>query len=167
MIGKPFIITHPKTYYRGPFRKCIYCNSTEYSALYPNRPLSDEHVIPLSLGGNLILREASCAACEAITSAFEGNIARRILGPIRIHWNLPTRRRKSRPETLPLHLVYSDRNDIKEVPLEEHPPACALTKMNRPRLIASRDEDDAGEKEILVTMPLGIEYNQKLVERAI
>src|SRR3712207_705268 len=42
---------------------CIYCGATN--------ELTDEHVIPLALAGNIIVPDASCRACAAITSDFE------------------------------------------------------------------------------------------------
>jgi hypothetical protein len=41
----------------------------------------------------LILPDASCAACQAITSAFEGHNAGRLFRPIRRQFNMPSKRR--------------------------------------------------------------------------
>ena len=73
---------------------CIYCGATEN--------LHDEHIIPLALGGRWILPDASCAECGKKTSAFEGTCTRTILGPLRMLYDIRSRRRKERPETLPL-----------------------------------------------------------------
>lgn len=81
-----------KTY--RPVDSCIYCGNTS--------GLSDEHIIPYGLGGRWVLPRSSCAACAKITSAFEGTCQRTILGPLRMHYSLPTRRPKERPKTLPL-----------------------------------------------------------------
>jgi 5-methylcytosine-specific restriction endonuclease McrA len=43
--------------------KCIYCG-----ALVSDGKLGDEHIIPTSFGGNLILPRASCRNCERITT---------------------------------------------------------------------------------------------------
>src|SRR5262245_13319334 len=74
--------------------RCIYCGSTD--------SLSDEHIVPFSLGGKLVLRKASCKKCQDITGAFEGHCASRLYASIRIRENLPTRRPKNRPTKLPV-----------------------------------------------------------------
>lgn len=47
---------------------CIYCGS--------NRSLSDEHVIPYGLGGEIKLKKASCGECSDITKRFEQRLLR-------------------------------------------------------------------------------------------
>ena len=167
MIARPLRTIESIPAYVGPFGYCIYCGAKQYDPSKPDRRLADEHAIPFSLGGGIVLREASCARCEAITSAFEGTVARSVLGPIRIHYELPTRNKRSRPDRLPVTLVFNDRQENRDVPINEHPPICAVIAMNRPRLIANPDLDDLGEKQIIVNSPLGIEYNQYLIQRAI
>ena len=78
----------------SPVGSCIYCGrKTE---------LSTEHIIPYGLGGRWIIPESSCLPCAKKTGAFEGTCQRSILGPLRMHYNLPTRRPQERPSTLPL-----------------------------------------------------------------
>jgi hypothetical protein len=52
--------------------RCIYCDASGVA-------LSDEHVIPFALNGNLVIEDASCEDCRKLTSANEGIIARRML----------------------------------------------------------------------------------------
>lgn len=52
--------------------KCIYCGDTDV-------PLTKEHVIPLSLKGEMTLAKASCEKCRVITSKYERN-------PIHENW---------------------------------------------------------------------------------
>lgn len=73
---------------------CIYCGATKH--------LHDEHIIPLALGGRWILPKASCGKCGKKTSAFEGTCARTILGPLRMLYDMTSRRKKDRPDMLPL-----------------------------------------------------------------
>ncbi len=68
--------------------KCIYCGSDEAEGR-----LSDEHIIPDSLGGMLVLPAASCQACADVTSAIEGQNAGRLFRPIRRQLNFPSKRR--------------------------------------------------------------------------
>lgn len=45
--------------------------------------LTDEHVVPLSLGGQHILEDASCLDCADVTKRFEQDVAREMLGAAR------------------------------------------------------------------------------------
>lgn len=83
--------------------RCIYCGASE--------SLTDEHIIPFSAGGRWVLPRASCRQCAAITGAFEGEFSRTILGPLRMLYNMPTRRPKDRPAHLPLKVKYPHSTD--------------------------------------------------------
>jgi HNH endonuclease len=87
----------------APADRCIYCGSKEN--------LTKEHIIPFSLGGTWTFPKASCNACAKITGAFEGEFCRTILGPLRMLFNLPTRRPKERPKHLPLKVKYATSTD--------------------------------------------------------
>lgn len=83
--------------------KCIYCGSKER--------LTREHIIPYSAGGRWVLPEASCRDCAVVTGAIEGEFARTILGPLRMLYDMPTRRPKDRPKHLPLKVKYPASTD--------------------------------------------------------
>lgn len=85
--------THPKKTYAA-VNCCIYCGTTE--------ELSDEHIVPFGLGGRWVLPKSSCGDCAKKIGAFEGTCQRTMFGPLRMYFNLPTRRRKERPKKLPL-----------------------------------------------------------------
>lgn len=91
----------PRTY--PPVGRCIYCGTTAN--------LTREHIIPLAAGGRWILPQASCRDCAAITGAFEGECSRTILGPLRMFYDLPTRRPKERPKHLPIKVKYPTSTD--------------------------------------------------------
>ncbi|WP_440950329.1 HNH endonuclease [Methanosphaerula subterraneus] len=70
--------------------KCIYCGTEQGK-------LTNEHIVPLGLGGTVVLKSASCLACAKITSQFERDILR---GPFlnpRLAVGMPTRHKKTRP----------------------------------------------------------------------
>jgi hypothetical protein len=73
---------------------CVYCRATH--------GLSDEHIIPLGLGGRWLLPRSSCANCSAKSAAFERTCQRTMWGPLRMYFDLPSRRPGERPKTLPL-----------------------------------------------------------------
>jgi hypothetical protein len=84
---------HPDRKYDAVYR-CIYCGSEDN--------LSDEHIVPFGLGGRWVLPKASCASCAKTTSLFEQTCQRTMFGPLRLYYNMPSRRRSKRPQKLPL-----------------------------------------------------------------
>lgn len=82
-----------------PVWKCIYCGHVHTET----EPRGDEHIIPFSLGGPLMLPRASCASCSKKTGAFEQACARDMFGAYRLAGNLPTRHLDQRPRTLEIH----------------------------------------------------------------
>jgi 5-methylcytosine-specific restriction endonuclease McrA len=71
-----------------PVGRCIYCGSNGGSD-----GLRDEHMVPYSLGGHAALRQASCRACEAVTSRVELYLARHTFYQFRSHVRAPSRRK--------------------------------------------------------------------------
>ncbi len=100
----------------GPERievgRCIYCGTSA--------KLSDEHVIPRGLGGNLVLARASCPRCAEITSRFERNILRspQVLA-LRAAFGLPTYHPKNRPDTFRLTVTRNGEDEVLEVPTHQ------------------------------------------------
>jgi HNH endonuclease len=64
-------------------QRCLFCEK-EYEKL------SNEHVFPAALGGNLELRDGVCTNCNNEFSKFERVLAKE-LGPIRLLLNIPDR----------------------------------------------------------------------------
>lgn len=124
-----------------PVSRCIYCGAGE--------GLSDEHIIPFGIGGRWILPRASCANCARITGAFEGVCQRTILGPLRMYYDLPSRRRKQRPKKLPLK-VKVDPNDewtFMDVDQDVYPFLVLLPILDLPDAISGkRTEGERGAK---------------------
>jgi hypothetical protein len=80
--------------------KCIYCGSIE--------KLSREHVIPFGLGGDLVLRDASCHLCSTETGKLELRLLRGHWWPYRLYLGMPSRRSN---EVVPDLLVKIKRSD--------------------------------------------------------
>lgn len=108
------MITEKKVYPKVD--RCIYCGVDNFE-------LTDEHIIPLGLGGNWILPKSSCRECATITGRVEQFCLRQMLGNIRLRLNFPTRRRKDRPNELPVEFLRSDGTTgevivpVQEIPL--------------------------------------------------
>ena len=93
---------HPHKIYAA-VDHCIYCGG--------NNTLNDEHIVPLGLGGRWILPKSSCAECAKRTGAFERTCQRTMYGPLRMYYDLPSRRRSERPAKLPLKVKLTPNAD--------------------------------------------------------
>ena len=58
--------------------RCIYCGRADVR-------LTDEHFLPLSLGGQHVIEKASCHSCADITKKFEQLVARYMRRPYAFH----------------------------------------------------------------------------------
>lgn len=115
---------------------CVYCGATGCE-------LGDEHIVPLSLGGHLKLYDASCKSCEDITKKFEQIVARNMFGAFRTFLQLPTRRKKDRPNSF---LVKNTRQDgtvnYSTVPANIHPSTLTFVTWGFPRLLGGNQRPD-------------------------
>lgn len=107
-----------------PVGRCIYCLAT--------KGLTDEHVIPFSLGGKLVLPKASCAQCNKITHKFEGAVARRVFGQFRAAYSVQTRRPGERPNFVQIR---TKSGKLKWIPIEEVPDVLFVPKSYEPEII--------------------------------
>lgn len=76
--------------------KCIYCGGEGQT---------DEHIIPLALGGKIALQKASCEKCREITSRYERNPLNENWSGARAVLDYPSRRRDFDKETFPLDVT--------------------------------------------------------------
>jgi len=113
---------HGPTYYPSK-GACIYCGATGVQ-------LMDEHIVPYSLGGTHVLREASCARCEKMTSKFERRVARDLWGDARTSFDQPTRRKRQRKTHIEMPNPNSrDRKQL--IPAAEYPGGFVFYKMGQ------------------------------------
>ncbi|WP_148293026.1 HNH endonuclease [Comamonas sp. B-9] len=80
--------------------ECIYCGSTDN--------LTDEHVVPYGINGDMLLPKSSCLACNKITSKFEQIILKGIMQDARNVGGLKTRNKKSRSKTVNFKIIKKD-----------------------------------------------------------
>jgi hypothetical protein len=106
---------------------CIYCGRS-------GLVLTDEHVVPLSLGGQHIINEASCLDCADITKKFEQDVARELWGDARISYDAPSRRKKRRATHVILPDPQNPQRRIK-VPYSEYPAPLVFYKMHKAGLL--------------------------------
>jgi hypothetical protein len=115
-----------------PVGRCIYCGvPAEFAG---PEGLSDEHIIPLSLGGTIKLPSASCCFCSYETHAFEGHLAGKWFEAARAHFHWSSRKRK-RPEEL---LAGRVREGLRPVPRKEHPPVIFFPQFAIPGILLNK-----------------------------
>lgn len=133
--------------------QCIYCGKA-------SGDLTDEHIIPFSLGGLLLLPKASCSACAKITCSIEGAVARSIFGNFRLKHNLPTRRKKERPNHIKAGNAANTQINM-DVPVSEHPAPLFMLKCSRAGILEGlpKSVDTSGGWKFV-----GIVDNEKMSE---
>jgi hypothetical protein len=133
----PVLPTHPAKLYMLA-GQCIYCGSTA--------KLTKEHIIPYALGGTWVQPKASCAECAKVTTTFEGQFCRTILGPLRMLYNMPTRRPKDRPRHLALKVKYPHSIDweVAYVDRKICPFLIALPLYPLPHALTGVESEEAG-----------------------
>lgn len=99
---------------------CIYCGAKD-------RPLRDEHIVPYSLSGTHVLRDASCPQCEDMTKRFEQKVARDLWGDARTSFKQPTRRRRERRTHIELAGTNAQGGQL--VAADEYPAGFVFYKM--------------------------------------
>ena len=132
---KEFLPENPEKIFE-PINICIYCGS--------NHNLSDEHIIPFGLGGRMKLPKSSCSACAKITSSFEHTCLRTMYGPLRLMYDLPSRRKNNRPEKLPLKVKIKPTDEWTYIKVEQerYPFLVTFPLYPLPKLL-SKDKNSA------------------------
>jgi hypothetical protein len=97
----------------APLERCLYCAETEN--------LSEEHIIPLGFGGELIVPRASCKAHQKATCKVEDFVLRKYLCALRSHLGLPSRNPLHRPDGYVLKLRRGAHSWKQKVKLADHP----------------------------------------------
>jgi len=107
------------------FGECIYCGSKS--------DLTDEHIIPFSLGATATIEQGSCKSCASITSYLDGYLARNTFYHMRVHAKVPTRREY--PIDLPIKFAIDNDSYETFVPIDDHPFFVALPMWGPPGLL--------------------------------
>jgi hypothetical protein len=125
--------------------QCVYCGSIKES-------LSDEHIIPLALDGSFILPEASCESCAALTSQFEGIVAKKIYGFYRIKKDFSYRRKKKRPKEVAAKIIDDETNKEKAVivPISETPNLYPAWQLPPPGILSGIEPSNIIQESNLI-----------------
>jgi hypothetical protein len=112
---------------------CIYCRNSEL-------PLTDEHIIPYSLGGRHVIKHASCRFCQDITSKIERSIAKGMWEDGRIAYDAPSYRKKRRPTHISVPNHQPELPTIM-IPYNEYPAMMVFYWMQPAGILQGMPED--------------------------
>jgi hypothetical protein len=116
----------------GPADSCIYCGASGHRV-----NLTDEHIVPFGLNGQLILPRSSCEKCQEVTCEIERFCLRRMFIQARAHFRMKTRRPKERPDQLPVIIGRGNQAKEQFVPLLDHPFAAAMLILDQAGVISN------------------------------
>jgi hypothetical protein len=101
---------------------CIYCGIADVK-------LTNEHIVPKSIGGQHVIREASCSKCSNVTSKFEREVMRGLWNDARTSYNAPSYRKNKRNKFIVLSDPKIPSKKLK-VPFSEYPAPMAFYQMH-------------------------------------
>lgn len=122
--------------------RCIYCGANEPPP--GARRFTDEHIIPLALGGNLILKQASCTDCAAIINReIETPVLFKEWGYLRIKRNFPSRSKNKRRATRREYVTLT-RLDGRpmQIPVTDYSCPVPLYKFKQARILSGLPRGD-------------------------
>lgn len=124
---------------------CIYCGRDGVK-------LTDEHIVPFSLGGQHVICKASCLECADITKKFEQDVARGLWGDAKSSYNAATRRKKARKS----HIVLPDLENKKNkmtIAAFDYPAPMVFYKMRQAGILQGVPENkDSSADWVLVSI---------------
>lgn len=95
-----------------PVNQCIYCGNSKHK-------LTDEHIVPFGLNGNLVLPKSSCTKCAEITSKVELRVLRGFLDVGRRAMGVSSRHKKrNKSSTAPVKFIVGQTRVDGEMPVE-------------------------------------------------
>lgn len=117
-----------------PLGQCMYCGSTV--------GLTDEHIIPFGLWGNVVLPASSCKTCAGITSGIERKVLRGFMYEARVVADSPSRRKRRRPSHIKKTFIRSTDSGAQEVtenlPVQDGFSLITLPLFERAGILAGR-----------------------------
>jgi hypothetical protein len=113
--------------------RCIYCGSTDN--------LTDEHIVPYGLGGNLELPKSSCKECAKITSKFELAVLRGSMRPARIYREIQSRKNHANaPTHYAITIEIENTTKTINVPIKDYPILVIFPFFEVPGLLLGKKE---------------------------
>jgi hypothetical protein len=134
---------------------CIYCGSKV--------DLTDEHVMPYALGGNLVLKKSSCRECAKETGKLEQRLLRGHWWPYRLCLGLPSRTSHKEIRDLPIKIICSDNTEIDGFLPVALQTIALILDFDPPSLLSNEIRDDIPNAARLFMTTLGQFPNSALV----
>ena len=122
--------------YNRRLAECVYCGAKMYSS--KRAKLGEEHIIPLGIGGTLILPNASCETCERTISVFENKLINSIFAAARMHSDVHAKRRGRRKHRERLRLIVDGVEKDIFLPKAQHPIMLTMAKLIIPGILCGR-----------------------------
>ena len=95
-----------------PVNYCIYCGNVK-------NKLTDEHIVPFGLNGNLVLPMSSCTECAKVTSAVELRVLRGFMENGRRAMGISSRHKKhKKPLLVPVKFLTDETRTDGKMPIE-------------------------------------------------
>jgi hypothetical protein len=111
---------------------CVYCGASEYIP-GSGEALHEEHVLPFGLGGDVVLKEASCGSCEKITGRIESIVLNNHLsGPRQVLGLRGRTPLKKAPKSFPIFAENGTGFQKKMIPASDHPSVLFLPDFSFP-----------------------------------
>lgn len=132
-------MTGRENHYYPPLKQCMYCFKIEPDI--GKERFGDEHIIPLALGGNLILKESSCDHCAGIINKeIETPVLFKEWKLMRVKRDFPSRsKRKTQPKKVKL---FTRTGKKFTVPLIDYSTPVPAYKFIAPRMLSNSPEFD-------------------------
>lgn len=124
----------PDRFNYPPANFCIYCG-------VEGVPLTDEHIIPYSLGGHRVFPHATCELCANRTSTINRRCCDTIFRNLRVHIEAPTYRPKNRRKTIESYIVNAEAGD-NEITADGNQGAIAFPVLTPPGILFGRSPAD-------------------------
>ena len=147
--GAPHAIPFNSRHRYAAADKCIYCG-----ALASDRKLGDEHIIPTSFGGNLILPRASCRVCERITSKIEDHCLKGLLSTARPHLGIRGRQKKSGLTRGPVYIERAGRIETTSAKVAQHPGLLLMPLMPFPTAMLGVAPPERGDSPVTMRIAM-------------
>jgi hypothetical protein len=107
--------------------RCIYCGDAK-------SPLTDEHIIPFSFGGNLVLPDASCTKCQRIINMqIETPVTHQEWGLFRAKRGFPTQNPKKRKPDV---TIAGPDGYLETIPVIDHSAPVPMYKFGEARILS-------------------------------
>lgn len=124
--------------------ECIYCFDTNQTEPLEYK-LTEEHIIPASLGAPLVLPNASCPVHQKVTSAIETAVVHRIFDPTRKHFEIRNRNgRVLRKGNFWCSSVGDGKQVKVRLPIANHPTVLVLLQLMPPGILTARPKSIHG-----------------------